>query len=92
MVRYFYGQKNEDGFLSNFYVQTMFKINANIIGLPNELEVNTAEKGIMWLKALLMGDSYATYYISINNNPGHCKVLGQKVSPFNEDVWLKYRD
>ena len=91
MVRYFYGQKNEDGFLSNFYC-TKFKVSANIIGLSNELEVNTAEKAIMWLKALLMDDSYSAYYISINNNPATCKALGRQIKPFDEKKWLEWRD
>lgn len=98
MIYYFYGQNNKYGFLSNFYSKQnssrplSFKINASVIGLSYEIEVNTAEKGIMWLKALLMGDLRSAYLISINNNPGECKAMGRKITPFNEELWLKYRD
>ena len=91
MVLYFYGQYNSHGFLSNFYPAT-FIITANIIGLSQEIEVNSAEKAIMWLKALLMGDLNSASSIANESNPSICKKYGRNVKPFDNAKWHDNRD
>ncbi len=91
MVLYFYGQYNSHGFLSNFYPAT-FIITANIIGLSQEIKVNSAEKAIMWLKALLMGDLNSASAIANESNPSICKKHGRNVKPFDNAKWLDNRD
>ena len=91
MVVYFFGPTKRNGEYSNFY-PSKFKISAKIVGKSEEIEVNTAEQAIMWLKALLMDDTEIASKIARECSPQKCKKYGRQVTPFDNIKWLEYRN
>ena len=91
MVVYFYGHTKSNGHFSNFY-KSKFVISANVIGMSDEIEVACAEQAIMWLKALLMGDTNMAKTIAGETSPVKCKAYGRQVSPFDKVKWFEHRN
>ena len=56
---------------------------------PRTVMISFSEKSIMLCKAAVFGDK-ATYLQILNADcPALCKVLGRRVSPFDERLWQK---
>lgn len=52
---------------------------------------SSAEQYMMYKKAMLFGDSKIANDILQEDDPSECKKLGQKVSNFNEKIWVQNR-
>jgi ribA/ribD-fused uncharacterized protein len=88
---FFFGQNNENGYLSNFYLSN-FKDDKpsdlpSLIGNKNEYFCN--EQYMMYQKAILFKDLKIAELIMKQNNPIECKKLGRKVKNFDNDIWNK---
>lgn len=56
---------------------------------PRTVQISFSEKGIMLCKAAVMGDPKTYRQILRADSPALCKVLGRRVSPFDERLWQK---
>ena len=86
---YFFGERNEHGVFSNFY-PIKFQVVSSLVGHEESIEVEHAEKAIMWLKAILFKDFETANKIKSECRPNVCKQLGRKVIGFNQDIWDQY--
>lgn len=56
---------------------------------PRTVQISFSEKGIMLCKAAVFGDAITYRQILNADSPAFCKVLGRRVSPFDERLWQK---
>ena len=89
----FYGHsnKNEYGYLSNFYVHEPFAFEipawCGVYAGCSTAPITFAEKAIMLCKASLMGDTATYARIEAAATPGEAKKLGRAVVPWHHERW-----
>lgn len=84
---YFFGEKNENGFMSNFYKRSFIGKIQN----DETFEFFSVEQYMMYHKALLMKDFEICKKILNAKTCFECKKLGRKVKPWNEELWKENR-
>lgn len=82
---FFWGHSKNSlyGFLSNWYDSPFEK---------DDVKYQTSEHYMMYQKALLMGDQTTAQLILGASTPKRVKMLGRKVSPWNEKLWINNRE
>jgi len=79
---YFWRADEAYGFLSNFFICPV---------LYNGIIFHSSEQVYMWLKAKDFGDFESCAKIAVAKTPKDAKILGRKVSGFNESEWERVR-
>jgi len=82
----FWGHKNKDGYLSNWYPIT-FKDDDG-----GGIQYKSTEHYMMYKKAILMGDDKIAPIILECSTPKAAKQLGRKVKYWDEQKWIENRE
>lgn len=92
----FYSHKHSKiyNIFSNFYIHEPFEFifpeYAQKPEFPNSVMCECSEKAIMLIKAILMNDLIIFNMIIHNSEPSKIKILGRKISPWNQELWDEY--
>lgn len=79
---YFYGQDNDYGEFSNFY----------LVGFVHQgARYKSSEQAMMHRKALHFGDKVTAIRILKEETPLGCKRLGRQVKPYDDAEWARVR-
>lgn len=77
---FFFGAKNEFGFLSNWYLSPYYCTAV-------AQDVSCVEQSMMMMKAATFNDIEALDKLSKTSNPSECKAIGRTIKGFDKQTW-----
>ena len=89
---YFYGHKNEYGFMSNFY-PCVFKLNCTINGVKQSVSFNCSEQYFTFKKCMMFDENNTMliHQILTEDKPSKIKALGRQVVNFDGATWDQHK-